>query len=74
MRMILRLHEGTAKLKTALKNTRLAWDATEATWKDDVRRAFAEKHLEPMEADIEATLRAVQRLREVLARAEKDCQ
>ena len=69
----MKFHEGVAKLKSALKVTRLSWDETEALWQDEVRRNFEEKHFVPLENQIEATLREVQRMAEVLGKAEKDC-
>lgn len=67
------LDSGPLKLKSAMKKLRLNWDELEARWNDKVRQEFEEAHLEPIEYQVTATLRAMDRLAEVLRRAEQDC-
>jgi hypothetical protein len=64
---------GSNRLNHAIKTLRVHWDETEAHWRDAVRREFEEHHVEPLESQVETTLRAMQRLGEVLARLRRDC-
>ncbi len=44
-----------------------------AAWNDDVARQFREQSLDPLEPRFVRAIDAIQRLAEVLARAEKAC-
>lgn len=67
------LDSGPLKLKSAMKKLRINWDELEAQWNDKVRKEFEETHLDPIEYQVTATLRAMDRLAEILRRAEQDC-
>jgi hypothetical protein len=56
-----------------MKTLREKWDETEAHWRDQVRVEFEEHHLEPLESQVEGTLRAMSRLADVLAQVRRDC-
>lgn len=60
-------------LSNAFKTVRLAWEDTEATWKDAVRRDFEADTWTPLEAHVRSVLGAMDRLGPVLAKAVRDC-
>ena len=64
---------GSNKLNYAIKTLRAKWDQTEVHWRDAVRREFEEHHIEPLESQVETTLRAMQQLAGILARMRKEC-
>ena len=68
-----RLSAGQTKLSQAMKTLRERWDAVQEHWKDRVRDEFEEKHLREIQERVRATLGAMDRLREVVERAERDC-
>ena len=67
------LSDGSAKLNFALKTLRIRWEDVKGDWKDTVRMDFEEKHLKPLEEMMSATLVAMGRLDQVMARAKKEC-
>lgn len=67
------LNTGWAELSNALKELRICWDEHAPAWKDNVRQEFEEEHKEPLEAQVATTLRAIERLSELLIRAQHDC-
>ena len=67
------LSAGTAKLHFALKTLRVRWEEVKGDWKDVVRMDFEENHLKPLEQLLSATLGAMGRLDQVLAKAQKEC-
>ena len=67
------LSTGWIELNSALKTMRLRWDEVKADWNDSVSRDFEENHWQPLEAQVVATLRAIDRLAPVLAKAQQEC-
>lgn len=67
------LNTGWAELSNALKNLRICWDENSPAWKDAVRQEFEKEHKEPLETQVATTLRAIERLSELLIRAQNDC-
>jgi hypothetical protein len=67
------LTTASLELANALKAARLAWEQTRITWNDPVSRDFEEHHWEPLKAQVEATITALDRLSPILARALRDC-
>jgi hypothetical protein len=67
------LHTGAVRLTRAAKKLRDHWVAAEEYWNDQNRRDFEQTHLAPLTPDITLTLAAVQRLAEMLERAEREC-
>jgi hypothetical protein len=61
------------ELNDALKNMRLLWEETKAGWKDPVSQDFEERYWVPLENQVVATLRAMDRLAPILARAQREC-
>ena len=64
---------GTSKLRHASRTLRTRWDDTEESWRDSVREDFERTRLEPLDTQANLTLRAMQALCDVLARAYRDC-
>lgn len=67
------LSAGATKLSQSLKLLRVHWDATEKDWNDIVRQEFEKNHIDTLEEQVRATLRAINELAEVLYRAEQEC-
>lgn len=67
------LSTGVGQLSHALASLKESWLETKATWNDDVRRQFEEKHLNEIPAQIQQVVLAVQRLSETVQRAEREC-
>lgn len=65
---------GIIQLRDALKNLRLKWEDSAGHWNDDVRRSFDEEYLSPLEAQVRATLQAMEQLSQMLISARQDCQ
>jgi len=65
--------DGKAKLSYAARKLRLRWHETQAQWNDQVTRDFDRKHLEPIEPKLIDAVRAIERLAELLSRAEREC-
>lgn len=68
------LQDGRAKLGYAAQKLRLRWDEANRHWNDAVSRDFERDHLVPLEPQIAATLQAIDRLADVISRAERECQ
>jgi len=67
------LNTAWIELNNGLKLLREAWDATRHQWKDSVARDFEAERWAPLEAQVEATLRALDVLAPVLATARREC-
>ena len=67
------LSTGWIELNDALKKMRLLWEETKAGWDDPVSREFEERYWLSLENQVVATLRAMDRLGPVLARAQREC-
>lgn len=69
----MRLTTGRTKLKQSYENLMLRWEDTRAGWDDEARRAFEKEHIEPLEPEMQGTMRAIDRLSAVLSRMEQEC-
>jgi hypothetical protein len=67
------LSTGWIELNSALKTMRLRWEEVKTDWHDGVCRDFEEHHWLPLEAQCVSTLRAIDRLAPILARAQQEC-
>ena len=67
------LSTGSGKLNLALKELRARWEETRAYWNDPVSQAFDENHYTPLEMQVLATLRGIDRLARELDQAKKEC-
>jgi hypothetical protein len=63
----------SSSLHFALKTLRIRWDETSEIWNDSVRVNFEETYLAPLEPQVVITLKAINRLAQVLARANEEC-
>ncbi len=69
----MQLSTGWTQLNAALKTLRERWHGVRGDWDDAVRRDFEEHLWKPLEAQVVATLRAIDRLAPVLDKARRDC-
>jgi hypothetical protein len=65
--------DGKTKLTYAARKLRLRCHETQAQWNDQVTRDFDRKHLEPFDPKVIDAVRAIERLAEILTRAEREC-
>jgi hypothetical protein len=66
------LSTGLIGLHSALKDLRLKWQETQLIWNDSVRRDFDENLWQPLETQVEAAHRALDRLAAIVAQAQQD--
>ena len=64
---------GSTKLQYALKNLRLRWEETQEMWNDAVRVEFETRHLHPMETQVGATVRAMDKIYEIMQKMKQEC-
>ena len=67
------LSTGWLELNSNLKNMRVLWEETKIGWTDAVSRDFEENHWGPLEIQLVATLRAIDRLAPILMTAQREC-
>lgn len=64
---------GAGKLQRAWKNLMVHWDDTKSRWNDPVGAAFEENYLLPLEEDVNAVRKEMDRLAAVLSQAYHEC-
>jgi hypothetical protein len=67
------LNTGWTELNYALKTLQEHWEQMKTQWDDAVRQAFEEQFWLPLESQVRATLRGIERLAPVLLKMQKDC-
>lgn len=67
------LSGGWIELNSALKTMRLRWEDVRTDWHDAVCRDFEKDHWTGLESQVVATLRAIDRLAPILAKAQQEC-
>lgn len=67
------LSTGSGKLNRSVKDLRLRWEEAKAHWSDPVSQAFEENHCIPLEEQMRATLRAMDRLARIIDQARLEC-
>jgi len=67
------LTTGWIELNSSLKTMRLRWDEIKQEWHDAVSQDFEEKNWAPLEMQVVAALRAIDRLAPILAKAKQEC-
>ena len=67
------LSVGSSKLSLGLKTLRLRWEETKTRWNDPVSQAFEDNYWRPLEAQVQAALRGLDRLGQELAQARLEC-
>jgi hypothetical protein len=65
------LNTTLSQLDTALKTLRQHWEATSAVWNDLVSRNFEKDYWAPLEGQVQATGREMERLAQVIAQARR---
>jgi hypothetical protein len=65
---------GRTQLYAAMKACVEHWQDTRRSWRDSVAKEFEDNCLEPLQAQVQGTLRAADRLWVVLGQMEQDCQ
>ena len=68
------LHSGASKLDLAFESLRLADAEATHHWDDKAHHDLQEKYLEPLEPRLKRAVEAIQRLAEVLDRAQRACE
>ena len=68
------LHDSKARLGDAGQRLALHWQETLGEWRDPKSRELEEQYLAPLESHLAAAVGAIDRLAEVLTRAERECQ
>jgi hypothetical protein len=68
------LDTGWTDLNAALKTLRERWEDLKPQWDDVVRRDFEEHFWVPLENQVRAALRGIERLAPVLLKVQKDCE
>jgi len=67
------LATGLAKLNLGMKTLRRQWEETRARWRDPVGQAYENNHIVPLEVQVRAALREIDRLGQVLSQARHEC-
>jgi hypothetical protein len=65
---------GRGKLYGVLKDLRLKWEELEAVWNDPVRKDFEKDVWEPLVAQSQSAVRAMDRLSQVMMQMQNECQ
>jgi len=68
------LNTAWTELNSSLKTLREHWQEAKAQWNDPVRDDFEEHYWVPLETQVRATLRGIERLNPVLAKVRQDCE
>ncbi len=71
--MMISTATGRGRLYSSLKDLRLRWEAVRQGWNDPISRDFEENLLEPLVAQAQAALRAMDQLALVLAQMQHEC-
>lgn len=67
------LNSGLGQLSHAFSQLKDRLGATQSQWNDQARRKFEQDYLQEIPARMQQMVAAVQRLSEVLEKAEKEC-
>lgn len=67
------LYDGKAGLAHAAKKLRLRWEEARESWDDSASRQFEREHLLTLDNPLAGAILAIDRVSEVLGRAERDC-
>jgi hypothetical protein len=63
-----------SQIYDAQKTARAKWDATQDAWDDEVRRDHGEKMIEPLDAAVSDTLRAIDQLAVLFTQIRQECE
>ncbi|HLJ95350.1 MAG TPA: hypothetical protein VKU02_19385 [Gemmataceae bacterium] len=67
------LSSGWIELNSALETMRMRWEEVKTDWHDAVCHDFEKDHWTPLESQVTSTLRAIDRLAPILAKAQQEC-
>lgn len=67
------LNIGWTELNSSMKTLRNRWEETKIHWDDAVQKKFEESFWDPLEQQVRATLRGIERLAPSLTKLRKDC-
>jgi hypothetical protein len=62
------------QLHSSYKDLKPHWEDVQDCWSDVVQRDFDKTYLEPLDEQVQTTLRAMDRLAEVMARMQQECE
>ncbi|MGB0383840.1 MAG: hypothetical protein ACPGWR_03370 [Ardenticatenaceae bacterium] len=65
------LNTPLAQLNTAHKRLNQRWEATKSVWNDSVQQDFEKRYFQPLERQTQATLKEMERLAQVIAKARR---
>ena len=65
---------GRGKLYGSLKDLRLRWEDTQKVWDDPVSKDFDEHLWQPLEAQAQSAIRAIDRLAQILHQMQSECE
>lgn len=65
------LNSTRAELQAAWQRLYQRWEETKAVWNDPVRRRFEKEHWMPLENQTQVTLKEMERLAQVIAKARR---
>ena len=65
---------GRGKLYGVLKELRFKWEELEALWNDPVRKDFEKDVWEPLVAQSQSAIRAMDRLSQIMMQMQNECQ
>ncbi len=68
------LNTGMGRLNQAFAHLKEKWAEAKTHWHDEASRQFEEQHLRPIPTQLQLTVAAVNRLAEVLEKAERECE
>jgi len=63
----------TSSLQYAMKSLNTRWNDAQDSWQDNVARKFGEEYIDPIAPQMNVTLKAINRLAAILARAREEC-
>ena len=67
------LRTGHAKIIRAGKELFASWDRTKPSWRDENRRQFEQKYLEPLRKELDKTLLAMDQMDLMFNRLHTEC-
>ncbi len=63
-----------AKLHNLMRDLRVDWQEIQKVWNDPVSREFEEQYLDELEAKVQAALRGMDRVTQVLLDVRRQCE
>jgi hypothetical protein len=70
----MQLNTGRSQLYGAIKGTAEHWEEVKRVWRDAVRADFEENCFLPLQQQVNATLRAIDRLAVIASQMQQECE